>query len=59
MNKSNVFHEEVNQTRENKSNTFHEIVKNLLKILQQEDLENLQNSIYTNIIIFILIFVYE
>ena len=52
VNKINLFQEEVNQTK-----IFHEIVKNLLKILQQEVLENLQNSICTSIRIIILLFV--
>ena len=33
----------------NKTKIFHKITKNLLQILQQEDLENLQNSIHTSI----------
>ena len=40
MNKFNLFREEVNQTRENKKN-FQKIIKKLLKILQQEDSQNL------------------
>ena len=39
VNKFNLFQEEVNQTRENKTKDFQKIIKNLLKILQQEDLE--------------------
>ena len=50
--KFNLFPEEVNQTK-----NFQKIIKNLLKILQQEDLEYLQYSmyIYKNIYIIICI----
>ena len=41
LNKFNLFQEEVNQTQENKSKIFQKIIKNLLKILQQEDLASL------------------
>ena len=34
------------QTRENKTKNFQKIIKNLLKISQQEELEYLQNSMY-------------
>ena len=38
-----------------KTKTFHKIVKNLLMILQQEDLEYLQNSMYLYRNIYIII----
>ena len=41
MNKFNLFQEEVNQTRENRTKDFQKIIKNLLKNLQQEDLQYL------------------
>ena len=43
----------------NKTKIFQKRLKNSFKILQQEDLENLQNSICTITINFILLFVYE
>ena len=39
--KINLFQEETNKTK-----IFQKIIKNLLKILQLEDLEYLQNSMY-------------
>ena len=39
--KFNLFQEEVNKTR-----NFQKIIKNLLKILQQADLDILQNNTY-------------
>ena len=41
VNKFNPFQEEVNQTRGNKTKNFQKVIKNLLRILQQEDLEYL------------------
>ena len=39
--KINLFQEEVNQTGETKTKKIQKIIKNLLKILQQEDLQYL------------------
>ena len=44
VNKFNLFQEEVNQTRENKTKIFQKVVKNLVKILQQEDLVSLNEQ---------------
>ena len=41
VNKFNLFQEEVNQKRENRTKKFQEVIKNLLNILHQEDLEYL------------------
>ena len=50
MNRFNQFQEEVNKTRENKTKKFQKIIKNLLKILQQEELEylNEQRNVTSN-----------
>ena len=41
VSKFNLFQEEVNQTRDNITKNFQKLIKILLKILQQEDLEYL------------------